>query len=76
LNIVDCKDGDKPLIASTEKRPDGSIYPVKEGLFDPDNKATQLILWFYSIEPSFYDELNVASINMNFDYLDTLGPFA
>lgn len=35
-----------------------------------------LIIWLYSIEPSFYDELNKASLSMNLSLLDQLGPFA
>ena len=54
----------------------GHQQPVQEGLYDPRNPATMLILWFFSIEPSFYDELNHACINMNLDLLDQLGPFA
>lgn len=49
---------------------------MEEGLYDPNNPATMLILWFFSIEPSFYDELNHACISMNMALLDQLGPFA
>lgn len=52
------------------------MFPIKEGLFDPDNKATQLILWLYSMEPSFYGDLHVICRDMDQQHLDTLGPFA
>jgi len=38
--------------------------------------VTQLILWFYSIEPSFAADLNYACRHMDEHNLPTLGPFA
>jgi hypothetical protein len=52
------------------------MFPIKEGLFDPDNKATQLILWMYSMEPSFYADLHRISRDMEEQYVEVLGPFA
>ena len=67
---------DDPLSALTYQDDYGYIQPEEDGLYDPNNPATMLILWFYSIEPSFYDELNHACISMNMKLLDQLGPFA
>lgn len=65
-----------PLAANYGKLADGRMFPIKEGLFDPDNKASQLILWLYSVEPSFYADLHRITRDMDEQYIDTLGPFA
>ena len=67
---------DKPLAHNYENLPNGGAKIIKEGLYDPDNKITQLILWLYTIEPSFCQDLNDASNAMNMDYIDIFGPFA
>ena len=68
-----------------EKKPNqplSSLYspttglPIKDGLFDPDNKCTQLALWLYSIEPSFYADVANASRVWSTSSLDNLGPLA
>jgi len=43
---------------------------------DPNSPEVQLILYLNSIEPSFYDDLNEASKNMDQAKVKTLGPFA
>ena len=47
---------------------------------DPSRVETQLALWFYTIEPPFYEELNKASRDMAWEddptIIDTLGPLA
>jgi len=65
-----------PLAANYGKLAYGRMFPIKEGLFDPDNKATQLILWLYSMEPSFYADLHRITRDMEEQYVDVLGPFA
>ena len=55
---------------------DGLGVPVKDGLLDPDDKALHLILWLYSIEPSFQKDLIKACLDMDDEHLDTLGPYA
>lgn len=65
-----------PLSANYGKLENGKMFPIKEGLFDPDNKATQLVLWLYSIEPAFYADLHRICRDMEQEHLDTLGPFA
>lgn len=55
---------------------DGLGYPIKAGLLDPENRALQLILWLYSIEPSFQEDLARACLEMDDEYLETLGPYA
>ena len=59
-----------------ENLPNGGAKIIKEGLYDPDNKVTQLILWLYTIEPNFCKDLNGACVNMNMNFLDIFGPFA
>ena len=50
--------------------------PMEVGLWDAQNKMTQLILWLYSIEPSIATDLNETCRNMIKENLPTLGPFA
>jgi hypothetical protein len=54
----------------------GLGYPIKEGLLDPENRALQLILWLYSIEPSFQEDLTKVCLELDESYLETLGPYA
>jgi hypothetical protein len=64
------------LSASYGKAENDRSIPIKEGLFDPDNKMTQAILWVYSMEPSFYADMANASRTMNPLTMDNLGPLA
>jgi len=43
---------------------------------NPDSIAVRLILWLFTIEPSFYTELNEACHQMDLKKLEELGPFA
>lgn len=43
---------------------------------DPESKTVRLILWLFTIEPSFYADLNDACINEDEEMLELLGPFA
>lgn len=46
------------------------------GMFDPDSKTTQLILWLYSMEPSLSWHIDNISKEMRLEHLDTLGLFS
>jgi len=43
---------------------------------DPESKTVRLILWLFTIEPSFYADLNDASIEQDEQKVEMLGPFA
>lgn len=43
---------------------------------DPESKTVKLILWLYTIEPSFYADLNEACINSDQSKIHMIGPFA
>ena len=47
----------------TKKTARGGNVFVKEGLCDPDDPATQLVLWFFSMDQSLIDDLYQASLN-------------
>ena len=49
-----------PIPAKYADADNGRQIPIKDGLFDPDNKQTQTILWLYSMEPSIYSDINRA----------------
>ena len=49
---------------------------VKGGIFNPNSKIVQTLLWIYTIEPPIYADLNSACREMNLDLLDDLGPYA
>lgn len=77
--IVKCIGEKKPnsqLSALYGKADNDRTIPIKDGLFDPDNKATQTILWLYSMEPSFYQDMAAAASNMSQANLNNLGPLA
>lgn len=78
-SIIKCtgeKKTNQPLPCSYGMAENGRPVPKKEGLFDPDNKQTQTILWLYSIEPSMYTDINKAVRENNQSSLDNLGPIA
>ena len=56
------KDITQPLEMKTKKTSRGGNIFVKEGLCDPDDPATQLILWFFTMEPNFQDDLNKSCV--------------
>lgn len=70
------KKPNQALAASYGKAENDRSIPIKDGLFDPENKATQTILWLYSMEPSFYADMARAARDMNMLNLDNLGPLA
>ena len=49
---------------------------MKEGLSDPDNATTQLILWFYTMEPNCHEDFNMACQDESSKYVETLGPLS
>ena len=76
IKVIGEKKPNQPLTASYGKAENGRFIPIKDGLFDPENKCTQLILWLYSMEPSFYADVAKASRDMNLFTLDNFGPLA
>lgn len=60
----------------TKKTTRGGNIFIKEGLCDPDDPATQLILWFFTMEPNFNDDLNKSCVQPDSEYLESLGPYA
>jgi hypothetical protein len=75
LELAGIEDTTKPLAVKIMVKK-GLGYPIKDGLLDPENKALQLILWLYSIEPSLQEDLTKVCLEMDEAYLDTLGPYA
>lgn len=65
-----------PLNALYGKAENDRTIPIKDGLFDPDLRATQLILWVYSMEPSFYADMLRAAREGTATQLENLGPLA
>ena len=43
---------------------------------DPESKTVKLILWLFTIEPSFFADLNEACISLDESRLHMIGPFA
>ena len=72
IKVIGEKKPNQPLSALYKE----TDVPIKDGLFDPENKCTQLILWLYSMEPSFYADVSNASRNMSMSHLNNLGPLA
>lgn len=64
------------FICKKEQNRDGTYQYIKHGLADPKDKATQLILWLYTIEPPFYAELNRAIVRKDYSKISMFGPFA
>jgi len=48
----------------------------EEVLMDPSSPELTLIMYFYSMEPPFYAELNRAIKSVDSSKLNTMGPFA
>ena len=60
------------LLENVQLKDDGK----DEKYTDPESKTVRLILWLFTIEPSFYADLNEACIKMDDEKVEMLGPFA
>lgn len=49
---------------------------LNEDYFNPEHPVICLVLWFYSIEPSFYAALNDSYYHIDNKFHQCLGPFA
>jgi len=56
--------------------PDPEADLTLDTLTDPNRPEVQILLYFYSIEPPFYQVLNTATKLQGKAWLDTMGAFA